>query len=101
MLRQIHKSTIFPYPTLFRSGDYFYASTTGELKKVYDSLNSRLVFEKKEFEITAIFALIAALFSMLSAGLSVFWLDRKSTRLNSSHVKISYAVVCLTKKINV
>jgi len=57
-------------------GDYFYASTTGELKKVYDSLNSRLVFEKKEFEITAIFALIAALFSMLSAGLSVFWFNR-------------------------
>ena len=57
-------------------GDYFYASTTNELKKVYDSLNARLVFESKEFEITAIMALIAALFSMLSAGLSVFWFNR-------------------------
>ena len=57
-------------------GDYFYASTTDELKKVYDSLNARLVFEKKEFEITALLALIAAFFSMLSAGLSVFWFNR-------------------------
>src|SRR5690606_41066018 len=30
--------------------------------------------------------------------LLVFWIDRKSTRLNSSHVKISYAVFCLKKK---
>jgi Ca-activated chloride channel family protein len=57
-------------------GEYFYASTTDELKKVYDSLNSRLVFEKKEFEVTALFALAAALLSILSAGLSVFWFNR-------------------------
>lgn len=57
-------------------GDYFYASTTSELQKVYDSLNARLVFEKKEFEITAILALVAALFSLLSAGLSAFWFNR-------------------------
>lgn len=57
-------------------GDYFYASTTSELQKVYDSLNARLVFEKKEFEVTALLALLAAFFSMLSAGLSVFWYNR-------------------------
>src|SRR5690606_18113758 len=39
-------------------GDYFYASTTSELQKVYDSLNARLVFEKKEFEVTALMALL-------------------------------------------
>src|SRR5690606_39979451 len=33
-------------------------------------------------------------------GADFFWEDRKSTRLNSSHVKISYAVFCLKKKIN-
>src|SRR5690606_40423302 len=33
-----------------------------------------------------------------SDGFSVRWIDRKSTRLNSSHVKISYAVFCLKKK---
>src|SRR5690606_41707787 len=33
-------------------------------------------------------------------GLTSVWLDRKSTRLNSSHVKISYAVFCLKKKKN-
>lgn len=57
-------------------GDYFYASTTSELQKVYDSLNARLVFEQKEFEVTALLALFAAIFSMLSAGLSVFWFNR-------------------------
>src|SRR5690606_41768962 len=31
-------------------------------------------------------------------GLQAYWADRKSTRLNSSHVKISYAVFCLKKK---
>src|SRR5690606_40902239 len=41
--------------------------------------------------------MINALFGIATAGVFV-WLDRKSTRLNSSHVKISYAVFCLKKK---
>ncbi|MBL0727509.1 VWA domain-containing protein [Piscinibacter sp. HJYY11] len=56
--------------------EYFYAGTADDLKKVYQSLSSRLVVEKKETEITALFAAGAALLVMLSAGLSVWWFGR-------------------------
>src|SRR5437870_7442627 len=73
------KSTLFPYTTLFRSiGDL---SATDIKHLDVGSWKSRKF-----------------------AGLSIptlaeFLLDRKSTRLNSSHVAISYAVFCLKKKI--
>lgn len=57
-------------------GDYFYAGTATELKKVYESLNSRLVFEQKQTEITALFAAVAALFAVLAALLSMLWFGR-------------------------
>jgi Ca-activated chloride channel family protein len=57
-------------------GDYFYAGTAADLKKVYDTLSSRLTVEKKETEISALFALGAAFFALLSAGLSLFWFNR-------------------------
>src|SRR5690606_38493463 len=41
---------------------------------------------------------VALAFQAASGGLSLAYVDRKSTRLNSSHVKISYAVFCLKKK---
>lgn len=56
--------------------EYFYAGTADDLKKVYQSLSSRLVVEKKETEITALFAAGAALLVLLSAGLSVWWFGR-------------------------
>jgi len=55
---------------------YFYAGTATDLTKIYKSLNSRLVLEKKSTEITALFAAAAALFAMLSAGLSMLWFNR-------------------------
>jgi Ca-activated chloride channel family protein len=58
------------------SGEYFYAGTAADLKKVYDTLSSRLTVEKKETEISALFALGAALLALLSAGLSLFWFNR-------------------------
>lgn len=57
-------------------GEYFYAGTAADLKKVYEALNTRLVLEKKETEITALFAAAAALLALLSAGLSVWWFGR-------------------------
>jgi Ca-activated chloride channel homolog len=57
-------------------GEYFYASNAVDLKKVYETLNSRLVFEKKETEITAFFAAAGALLVMLAAGLSLVWFNR-------------------------
>jgi Ca-activated chloride channel family protein len=56
--------------------EYFYAGSAGDLKKVYEALNTKLVLEKKETEITALFAAAAALLAMLGAGLSVWWFGR-------------------------
>lgn len=57
-------------------GAYFYAGTATELKKVYESLTSRLVMEKKETEISALFALAAAVIASLGAALSLLWFNR-------------------------
>ncbi|WP_140628478.1 VWA domain-containing protein [Methylibium rhizosphaerae] len=56
--------------------EYFYAGSATDLKKVYDTLTSRLVFERKETEITALFAAAGALFAVLAAGLSLWWFGR-------------------------
>jgi Ca-activated chloride channel homolog len=56
--------------------DYFYAGTAEDLKKVYLALSSRLVVEKKETEISALFAALGALLLVVAAGLSVWWFGR-------------------------
>ena len=56
--------------------EYFYAGTAVDLKKIYQSLNSRFVMEKKETEITALFAAAAALAAVISALLSLLWFNR-------------------------
>jgi Ca-activated chloride channel family protein len=56
--------------------EYFYAGTANDLKKVYTSLSSRLTVEKKETEISALFAMAAAGLALLSAGLSLLWFNR-------------------------
>jgi Ca-activated chloride channel family protein len=56
--------------------EYFYAGTALDLKKVYQSLRSKLVMEKKETEITALFSAIAAATVLLSATLSLLWFNR-------------------------
>jgi len=56
--------------------EYFYAGTAADLKKVYESLSTRLVVEKKETEISGLFAAAAALLVVLAAGLSVAWFGR-------------------------
>jgi Ca-activated chloride channel homolog len=56
--------------------EYFYAGTANDLKKVYETLSSRLAVEKKETEISGLLALVAAAFALLSAGLSLAWFNR-------------------------
>jgi Ca-activated chloride channel homolog len=56
--------------------EYFYAGTALDLKKVYQSLGSRLSAQKKETEITALFAAAGALLTLLAAGLSIWWFGR-------------------------
>jgi Ca-activated chloride channel family protein len=57
-------------------GEYFYAGTAADLKKVYNTLSSRLTVEKKETEVSALFAMAAAALALLSAGLSLLWFNR-------------------------
>jgi len=57
-------------------GEYFYAGTAVDLKKVYENLNSRLVLEKKETEVSALFAGAGALLALVAAALSVLWFHR-------------------------
>src|SRR2546430_8514783 len=70
MIRRPPRSTLFPYTTLFRS--------------------AVALFPK--------LSLIGGVLSLYSVRLLALGLDRKSTRLNSSHSQISYAVFCLKKK---
>ncbi|MEP7062281.1 MAG: VWA domain-containing protein [Betaproteobacteria bacterium] len=57
-------------------GDYFYAGNALDLKKVYQDLNSKLVLEKKETEVTALFAAIAGALLLLAVMLSLWWYQR-------------------------
>ena len=57
-------------------GEYFFAGNALDLKKVYEALTKRLVFEKRETEVTALFSAIAAALAMVSAALSLLWFNR-------------------------
>jgi Ca-activated chloride channel family protein len=57
-------------------GEYFYAGNAVDLNKVYQTLNAKLVMERKKTEVTALFAALAALFALVSAALSLAWFHR-------------------------
>jgi Ca-activated chloride channel family protein len=56
--------------------EYFHAETATDLSGIYQALTSRLVFEKRATEITALFAAAAAVFALLSGMLSLLWFNR-------------------------
>jgi Ca-activated chloride channel family protein len=58
------------------SAEYFYAGSAQDLKKVYETLSTRLTVEKKETEVSGLLALLAAALAVVSAGLSVLWFNR-------------------------
>lgn len=58
------------------NAEYFHAATAADLKKVYETLSSRLTVEQKETEISALLALAGALFMVLAAALSLWWFGR-------------------------
>src|SRR3712207_8935254 len=102
MIRRPPRSTLFPYTTLFRSGGSPLASCT---------LGRGITLQSPAWGSALVVSLLPAhvfgnsLFikpSMDYQNLHVLFLpgilDRKSTRLNSSHANISYAVFCLKKK---
>src|SRR5947207_15297709 len=76
MLRRPPRSTLFPYTTLFRSITSLFAEGIG-----HESLGC----QRRIIQVTA-------------RQIRTSDIDRKSTRLNSSHTVISYAVFCLKKK---
>src|SRR2546430_9035326 len=90
MIRRPPRSTLFPYTTLFRSraGDLLLATEKPR------GLSARNILPGTIVRIEQRDVIIAA---MVDCGGTE--LDRKSTRLNSSHSQISYAVFCLKKKI--
>ncbi len=57
-------------------GEYFYAGTAIDLKKIYQSLTTKIALETKQTEITALFAGLAACFAVLAAMLSLWWHGR-------------------------
>jgi Ca-activated chloride channel family protein len=57
-------------------GQYFAATSSDDLKRVYDSLSTKLISEKKLTEISFIFAGIGALFALLAGTLSLWWFGR-------------------------
>src|SRR3989442_8343678 len=83
MIRRPPRSTLFPYTTLFRS--HFGLGAVTKIDSVQVRWPSGLVERFENLSVDA--------FNTLKEGS-----DRKSTRLNSSHVRISYAVFCLKKK---
>src|SRR5688572_32470805 len=96
MVRHQPRSTLFPYTTLFRS--FFSSALTGATSSLVanNAYVTKVYFPR---EIVPITYIVAAFFDFLVASLVLGGLlDRKSTRLNSSHSQISYAVFCLKKK---
>ena len=57
-------------------GQYFRATTSSELKSVYQTLNRQLIKERRETEITAFFSAVAAALALAAAGLSMLWFGR-------------------------
>src|SRR2546427_8721007 len=92
MIRRPPRSTLFPYTTLFRSraGDRARAEA---LQQPLIALNKAIVSELGAAGVKAAMDAVG-----LAGGPVRAPLDRKSTRLNSSHSQISYAVFCLKKK---
>ena len=72
---RLDEDTLKNIATLTRA-EYFYAGTAQDLKKVYEGLSSKLVVEKKETEITALFAALGAALAIVAAALSVWWFAR-------------------------
>src|SRR3712207_8035042 len=90
MIRRPPRSTLFPYTTLFRSQEVL-AGYAGRLRVITNARNEGFSAANNQ-------AAAAARGDVLLFLNSDTELDRKSTRLNSSHANISYAVFCLKKK---
>src|SRR2546430_10380103 len=99
MIRRPPRSTLFPYTTLFRSDDK--ASGCGAEDAAFvDDMLLRLKLWAADIQLSEVLFEWASKLAPIAATLTGLLLDRKSTRLNSSHSQISYAVFCLKTTIN-
>src|SRR5688572_32670657 len=89
MIRRPPRSTLFPYTTLFRSLEWLSGSTAVMLRLTANAAVSPSSVDKDAEWVMSRYH---------DAGIPEVLGDRKSTRLNSSHSQISYAVFCLKKK---
>src|SRR5438034_2361307 len=94
MLRHPPNFTLFPYTTLFRSAVSFIASALEQ----WTHINQRIEHTDLFFAVRDSLATVSLLGFAWLYQRQHYELDRKSTRLNSSHTVISYAVFCLKKK---
>src|SRR3712207_9004936 len=92
MIRRPPRSTLFPYTTLFRSGGF-----TGVVRLLRDRVEIHGHKAPSSHGLVEAFLQFQDVFGR-RGNLQALPLDRKSTRLNSSHANISYAVFCLKKK---
>src|SRR3712207_8990148 len=101
MIRRPPRSTLFPYTTLFRSRvqhEIYPVGADAELRDRTETAGHQ-PFQHVPLEVAA--AARGQVGDLLGRGEILRVRDRKSTRLNSSHANISYAVFCLKKKKNV
>src|SRR3989454_6654139 len=106
MIRRPPRSTLFPYTTLFRSRpqDVSFANTIAQAAaRVLENEERRAAIYRRQISagVTDVLtgcASLDALDRRARSNSSRTRRDRKSTRLNSSHLVISYAVFCLKKK---
>src|SRR5258708_31005024 len=98
MIRRPPRSTLFPYTTLFRS-QFFVIANDGNLLPAPVKVNSVRIGVAERVDVIVDFSSFAGKTIYLENRLRQM-VDRKSTRLNSSHQIISYAVFCLKKKNN-
>src|SRR3712207_9003511 len=97
MIRRPPRSTLFPYTTLFRSAVEGVSALEPEVEKLADGALSAKTDEFRE-RLRAGETLDDILPEAFAMVREAARRDRKSTRLNSSHANISYAVFCLKKK---
>src|SRR3712207_8693418 len=96
MIRRPPRSTLFPYTTLFRSPAQMYGRT---LAASLAAGNATVLKPAEEACLSCVrLTQLAQEVGFPAGAINVVTGDRKSTRLNSSHANISYAVFCLKKK---
>src|SRR3712207_8796289 len=98
MIRRPPRSTLFPYTTLFRSGVlHVVKNYTGDVMNFEMAADMAEAVEVVSVVTNDDVAVEDSLYTAGRRGVGIT-VDRKSTRLNSSHANISYAVFCLKKK---